>query len=89
MGEYKRLAKCYRRIYGKVSMGSVGRTREHCMRLFRMYLKGECMCETTLHNASITIGDCLGKDKVDEVLHKLSKGDTVDLMSNWTIKEKL
>ena len=51
------------------------------MRLFRMYLKGECMCEMTTHNASITIGDCLGKDKVDEVLHKLSKGDTVDLMS--------
>lgn len=59
------------------------------MRLFRMYLKGECMCEMTTHNATITIGDCLGKDKVDEVLHKLSKGDTVDLMSNWTIKEKL
>lgn len=59
------------------------------MRLFRMYLKGECMCEMTLHNAIITIKDCLGADKVDEVLQKLSQGATVSLKVNWTMKERI
>ena len=59
------------------------------MRLFRMYLKGECLCEMTLHNATITIKDCLGADKVDEVLQKLSQGAIVSLKANWTMKEKI
>tara|TARA_Y100000593_G_scaffold94032_1_gene191294 strand:- start:67850 stop:68014 length:165 start_codon:yes stop_codon:yes gene_type:complete len=54
-----------------------------------MYLKGECMCEMTLHNAIITIRDCLGENKVGEVLQKLSEGATVSLKSNWEIKEKI
>lgn len=59
------------------------------MRFFRMYLKGECLCEMTLHNAIITIRDCLGENKVGEVLQKLSEGATVSLKSNWEIKEKI
>ena len=59
------------------------------MRLFRMYIEDECMCEVTLKNASVTLADCLGTDKVDEMLHKLSQGDTVELMSNWKMQEKL
>ncbi len=59
------------------------------MRLFRMYLKGECLCETTLHNATITIQDCLGADKVEETLQKLSEGATVSLRENWTMQEKI
>lgn len=59
------------------------------MRFFRMYLKGECMCDMTLHNATITVRDCLGADKADEVLQKLTQGATVGLNANWTIKEKL
>lgn len=57
------------------------------MRIFGMYLKGECMCDITLHNATITIRDCLGADKVDEVLRKPSQGATVSLKVNWTTKE--
>lgn len=59
------------------------------MRFFRVYLKGECMSEIAEKNAIVTIQDCLGNDRVQEVLHKLSQGATVELMSNWTIKEKI
>lgn len=59
------------------------------MRFFRMYLKGECLCEMTLHNATITIRDCLGENKVGEVLQKLSEGITITLKSNWTMKERI
>ena len=59
------------------------------MRLFRMYLKDECLCETTLHNATITIRDCVGENKVEKVLQQLSEGITITLKSNWTIKEVL
>lgn len=58
------------------------------MRLFRVYLKDECMSEIAEKNAVVTIQDCLGNDKVQETLRKLSQGYTIELMSNWTIKEK-
>lgn len=57
------------------------------MRLFRMYLKDECLRETTLHNATIIIKDCLGENKVEKVLQKLFEGITITLKSNWTMKE--
>ncbi len=58
------------------------------MRLFRMYLKGECMCEMTLHNAKITLADCLGSVGAEKALQKLSEGDTIALHGNWIMQEK-
>lgn len=59
------------------------------MRFFKIFLVDECLAEIHYDSAVQMIREMLGEENLDKVLYSLSKGDTVNLRSRWTIQEKL